>query len=122
MIRLAASLLLLSGSAFADDCVGSPDIVAACEEARVADDALNAAYRALLQRLDHPPAGMESHHAGAKASLIEAQRAWLKFRELDCAATFDLADGTSGSALAMSCEAMHARLRTEQLKAMTEGL
>jgi uncharacterized protein YecT (DUF1311 family) len=126
-MRPTLSLLLLalvgiSGRANAQECVGTPDDVAACNEAAVADEELNAAYRDLLAKLDNPSKVMSSHHAAARKSVIRAQRAWLTFREQDCAAVFDVADGSSKAALGISCEADHARLRAKQLREMANAL
>ena len=103
-------------------CDGPPDIVGACEELDAADAKLNSAYRNLLKILDNPPEGMAEHHKQAKKSVVQAQRAWLRFRDLDCSAVFDIADGTSKNPLSISCEAEHALLRAKQLEEMANGL
>jgi uncharacterized protein YecT (DUF1311 family) len=48
------------------------------------DRSLNAAYKALLQRLDEsdPTDGVD--YARARRLLVEAQRAWISFRDNDC--------------------------------------
>ena len=99
----------------------SQDFDSAAEEAAAADVKLNSAYRDLL-KLESPPPGMAGHHAQAKKSLILAQRAWLQFRDKDCAAVFDIADGTSKAALSVTCEAEHAAQRVNQLRDMANGL
>ncbi len=124
MIKFLAlsGFLFFSNVAFAEECIGSPDEIAACKEWQAADTKLNAAYRALIFSLDHPPSGMAEHHARAKKSVILAQRTWLQFRENDCAAVFDIADGSSRGPLSKSCEAQHSILRTAQLENMANGL
>ena len=104
------------------ECVGPPDVIAACQEADTADAELNKAYRELIKQLDSPPAGLEAHNAAAKKSLVAAQRSWLEFRKKDCLAVFDIADGTSRVALSVSCEAEHALVRAKQIRNMTNGL
>jgi len=73
-----------------------------------ADDALNAAYRRITARLAGKPAGR---------SLVEAQRAWIRFRGAEC----DLATSTSegGSIrpmLILSCMENLTRKRTAELE------
>ena len=103
-------------------CEGSPDIVVACEELEAAEAKLNLAYRNLLAKLDNPPAEMAEHHKQTKRSVILAQRAWLRFRDLDCSAVSDIADGTSRAPLSISCAAEHSLLRAKQLEEMVSGL
>ena len=114
--------LSLNAKQASASCEGSPDIVAACEELDAADAKLNLAYRNLLIKLDNPPAGMAEHHKQAKKSVILSQRAWLRFRDQDCSAVFDLADGTSKSSISVSCVAEHSLLRAKQLEEMASGL
>ena len=109
------------GPAFAA-CEEAPEIVSACKELDAADAALNTAYRNLLDALNHPPMGMVEHNSRAKQSVILAQRAWLKFRDLDCSAAFDIADGTSKNPLSIACEAEHNLTRAKQLQEMASGL
>ena len=115
------AIALVAGQTRAE-CVGPPDVIAACQEADTADAELNKAYRELIKQLDSPPAGLEAHNAAAKKSLVAAQRSWLEFREKDCLAVFDIADGTSRVALSVSCEAEHDLVRAKQLRNMANGL
>jgi uncharacterized protein YecT (DUF1311 family) len=110
-----------TGPVFAE-CEGPPDIVGACDELDAANSKLNAAYRKLLDDLDNAPPEMKEHHKSAKSSVIIAQRAWLKFRDSDCQAVYDIADGTSKTPLSISCEAEHDLLRAKQLEDMANGL
>ena len=119
--RIFVALALIAGQTRAE-CVGPPDVIAACQEADTADAQLNKAYRELIKKLDSPPAGLEAHNAAAKKSLVAAQRSWLEFRKKDCLAVFDIADGTSRVALSVSCEAEHALVRAKQLRNMANGL
>jgi len=115
------AIAVIAGQARAE-CVGPPDVIAACQEADSADAELNTAYRELIKQLDSPPAGLDAHNAAAKKSLVAAQRSWLEFRKKDCLAVFDIADGTSRVALSVSCEAEHALVRAKQLRNMANGL
>ena len=121
ILFLLFALSFNARQAFAS-CEGSPDIVGACEELEAADAKLNLAYRNLLTKLDNPQAGMAEHHKQAKKSVILAQRAWLRFRDQDCSAVFDIADGTSQGPLSLSCAAEHSLLRAKQLEEMASGL
>jgi uncharacterized protein YecT (DUF1311 family) len=112
---------LVAGQARAA-CVGPPDVIEACQEVDTADAELNKAYRDLIEQLDSPPTGLEAHNAAAKKSLVTAQRSWLEFRDKDCLAVFNIADGTSRVALSASCEAEHDLLRAKQLRNMANGL
>lgn len=54
-------------------------------QAEQEDRRLNKAYQALMQSLAAP----------RKESLIEAQRTWLRYRQLNCALYADLSNGSS---------------------------
>ena len=115
------AIVLVAGHARAA-CVGPPDVIEACQEVDTADAELNKAFRDLIDQLDSPAIGLEAHNAAAKKSLVAAQRSWLEFRDKDCLAVFDIADGTSRVALSASCEAEHDLLRAKQLRNMANGL
>ena len=53
---------------------------------RTADAKLNAAYRAITRRLTDDP---------ARRSLVEAQRAWIRFRDAECAFDTNIYEGGS---------------------------
>ena len=115
------SIATVTGQVHAE-CDGSPDVIAACQQADAADAELDKAYRELINQLESPPHGAEAHHAAAKKALVDAQRTWVQFREKDCMAVFDIADGTSRNALSVSCEADHDLARARQLRDMSNGL
>ena len=87
-----------------------------------AESELNRAFRELTAKLNQPGPGMSEHHAQAKKSLVRAQRAWLTFRDRDCDAVFDMADGTSKAALSTSCLAERDLQRAKELRDMANGL
>lgn len=73
--------------------------------AKAADDELNRAYRSLRMTLD-----------GRDRSLLaDAQRAWIAFRDAECA--FDLADkdGSGHNVAKLECLTRLTRARTKQL-------
>ncbi|MFN6976899.1 MAG: lysozyme inhibitor LprI family protein [Gemmobacter sp.] len=90
--RLAAlclAALLLSPAARADDCAGAADQASLnrCADAafRSADAALNAAYARLMAAVS----------ADGQAGLRRAQRAWIVWRDAQCA--FEAAGSAGGS-------------------------
>ncbi|QOT81229.1 DUF1311 domain-containing protein [Cupriavidus basilensis] len=105
---LPALLLCASFAALADEkllskqygaCMDRPDVTTAgmhdCIAAETArqDKSLNAAYKSLQQAL--PPA--------RKAQLLDAQRAWLKFRDANCSFQADPDGGTIAGVNASAC-------------------
>ncbi|MEI6559783.1 MAG: lysozyme inhibitor LprI family protein [Rhodospirillaceae bacterium] len=113
---LAAPLPGAAGSG--GDCAGAPGIEAmvTCAEAadQKADQRLNRSYAAARQALD---AG-----DGAKL-LLDAQRAWLKFRDADCRVVANQAHGGLLSRFLWSaCRADLTEARSTELDAQAKGL
>jgi uncharacterized protein YecT (DUF1311 family) len=79
-----------------------------------ADNALNAEYRGVLAKLNKPDWSKE------KQRLIESQRAWLSFRDKQCALMQELGGG-AGRATEMDCKAELTQERTAFLKRLSEG-
>ncbi len=79
-----------------------------CAEAKLSyrDDRLNRAYKALLTDLD----GLD------KRAAIDAQRAWLAFRDKDCAARADRFGSTAGPATESTCLTESTAHRAQQLE------
>lgn len=86
-------------------------------ELEAADRHLNRVYRRLLRQL---PADEPDHHP--RRALVEAQRAWIRFRDAECA----LAGETEGgirmwkSAQDIACQARMTRERVERLERLLE--
>ena len=78
-------------------------------ELKVQDAALNAAYRALVA--DMTP--------DQKAGLQKAQRAWIAFRDADCAARYSPDWGTISSITANMCVLQRTVERTLELEAFS---
>ncbi|HWR77330.1 MAG TPA: lysozyme inhibitor LprI family protein, partial [Thiobacillus sp.] len=76
-----------------------------------ADAKLNATYQRVMRGFSKPDQPGHIHYAEAKENLIEAQRAWIKYRDKDCYAVYALAVGASmRGQLSLQCK----RGRTEQ--------
>jgi uncharacterized protein YecT (DUF1311 family) len=120
MIRvtiLATLALLAAGPARAagENCAdaatqGAANACAARELAAV-DARLNAAYNQVIGRLKAEPA--------ARAALLDAQRAWLRFRDAECA--FATVNG-GGSVLPFLDARCQARLTGERLRQLRDYL
>ena len=86
---------------------------------QIADDDLNAAYadtRAAMREID---AGLPQDEQGAAANLLEAQKAWVIFRDANCTAEGYAWHGGSAEALVIyGCLARLTVSRTEDLQAM----
>jgi uncharacterized protein YecT (DUF1311 family) len=81
------------------------------------DKALNAAYGALLKRLDasDPTDGVD--YQAIKRQLVDAQRAWINFSQNDCNARYELyAGGTIRGAVYAGCMIAHTERRTNDLR------
>ena len=81
------------------------------------DKALNAAYGALLKRLDASDPADGVDYQAIKRQLVEAQRAWISFSKNDCDARYELyAGGTIRGAVYTGCMIAHTERRTNDLK------
>jgi uncharacterized protein YecT (DUF1311 family) len=121
IVRLAIVLLLLGTGALlapramaADSCDGATATQldldrCADRQYRAADRALNAAYKALSEKLAAEPA--------TRALLQRAERAWVAFRDAECAFATSASVGGSIQPMEWSlCLAGVTETRTAQLK------
>ena len=114
-MRALPALLLLSclaQPAAAQDCGVAQADMNACAGASFsrADADLNAAYRRITARLARDDA--------ARRALTEAQRAWVRFRDAECAfATADSEGGSIRPMLTAGCMEALTRRRTADLEA-----
>lgn len=76
-------------------------------ELKVQDARLNRAYQAAQKRMTLPR---------QKAALQKAQRAWIAFRDADCAAHLDADWGTISQVEAASCRLDHTARRADMLE------
>jgi uncharacterized protein YecT (DUF1311 family) len=118
-IYRAALLLSLTGAAgmaaaASTDCsnattTGAMEQCAATEQKAV-EAKLNTTYQRTLKAFD----GQED--AKAKQMLVEAQRAWIKFREADCKAVYQKwGDGTIRGLMYIGCMQQRAEQRIKEL-------
>lgn len=108
--------LLALADARAVDCanaVTTPDMnECAAREQKVVEAKLNRTYQQLLKDLNDPDS------AGTKKKLVAAQRAWVKFREADCAAVYEHhSGGTIRNLVYSGCMRGRAEQRITELEA-----
>ena len=97
-----------------DRCLASPDgqstmgmIACAGAELKLQDARLNRAYQAAMKRLDQPR---------QRAALQKAQRAWIAFRDADCASLYDQDWGSLSRIEANACMLDHTARRADALE------
>ncbi len=90
-------------SARAEKCGDAPDMATMNEclakPYRRADDQLNGLYQKLIERLKK--AGPD--WADTQTALVAAQRAWIAFRDAECALVGSKTDGSMNTAVTTSC-------------------
>ncbi len=127
MIAAAALLLLARAAEPCDDPQGQQQVDACAEHDRAAADARLAEQweetAAEMRRLDSAlPAGGDGQ-AGYYETLVEAQHAWLAYRDAECRSESFLARGAPAQASVEAlCKAYLTELRTEQLVVLITGL
>lgn len=96
------------------------------QDYEAADRALNAQWaitRASMKARDADWAqiGSADKRPGWFASLLEAQRGWLRYRDAHCALEgFEARSGSLEPLLVLTCKARLTRARTQQLKELAE--
>lgn len=81
------------------------------------DKSLNVAYKALLRRLDDSDRSDGIDYARARRLLVEAQRAWISFRDNDCSGRTVLYQrGSIRWEVYTECLIAHTERRTNELK------
>ena len=114
---IALAFGLIAGTASAApalDCNNAASTVdineCAAREKKAVEAKLNAAYQAALKALG------DGEGAAAKKALVLAQRAWIKFREADCHALYELwSDGTMRDVVSLNCMRRRAEQRIKEL-------
>ncbi len=117
ILLVATPCLFSTHSAFAVDCANadttSDMIECADKDYRIADQALNRAYGAFKKTVD----------AAGNELLLNAQRAWLKFRDANCNLAADQArGGTMAPLLQIGCMTGMTKDRTKELNELVKGL
>lgn len=77
-------------------------------EIKAQDARLNRAYKSDITDMAENPAG--------KAALLKAQRAWIAFRDADCATVRAVSGGTIASIYVQACYLDHTARRAEALE------
>ncbi len=116
--------VLASGVAFAapaPDCANASTTVqmtqCAAQDADAAETRLNAAYQQLVKQLTQPDTATDKY-SEMRQKLQAAQRAWIKFRDADCEAVYQVnASGSIRGLAALGCKRAHAEQRTKELQA-----
>jgi uncharacterized protein YecT (DUF1311 family) len=122
---ILGAMVLCGGAAFgqAGGCENAQDTVSmqAClqQEYKVADGALNAAYKAAMAHMQSIDADLPKADQGAAAALKSAQRAWIAVRDGTCKAEgYTWFGGSGRSILVQSCLVRQTQLRTDDLAAL----
>ncbi|UFH49374.1 lysozyme inhibitor LprI family protein [Pseudomonas sp. KNUC1026] len=123
LIRPALSAILLasacSAAQAAQDCSGAVSTVdmqeCAQKSLKAADADLNMSYQKLLKRLSGSSAPGEDN-AASRRKLINAQKAWIAFRDADCDAQYQAhIGGTLRGLVLLGCKQQHTEQRTKEL-------
>jgi uncharacterized protein YecT (DUF1311 family) len=133
MMRLssfAAAVVMMSIPALAQD---TPEVD--CDKAQTqvemnycahvdweeADAELNATYKVVRATLAERDSDLEPDEVKAGTRLLDAQRAWITYRDAHCeVASFSARGGSMQSMLYSGCLATMTRQRTKELTALTE--
>lgn len=130
-VRLLIVLLVLAafcplvadrGQAEPPDCTNAGSTVeinvCADKDYRAADEALNAVYKRVLERIADSGSEPPYDRAGWERTVREAQRAWIAFRDADCkgAVPMEWSGGTGTTAAVLGCLREKTEARTKDLK------
>ena len=98
------------------DAITTPDINQCAQtEFESVEKKLNETYRRVLKSLNKPDEEIVSY-SEIKRGLIEAQKAWVSFRQKDCDAYFTLhASGTIRTVMYIGCMQSHAEKRIKEI-------
>lgn len=95
----------------------------AARDSQAADKDLNAQYKQTREAVRNLDRDLDDALKGAEKALVEAQRAWVTFRDADCRLQgFQARGGTMEPLLVSSCLADKSRERTKQLKELADSL
>ncbi len=115
LIIVVTTALFVSEVALADDCAeaSSQQAMSICADQafKAADKELNTTYRQVTERLKDSP--------DTAALLVKAQRAWITFRDTQCAfLTSAAAEGSIYPMLVAQCRSEITQARTKDLTAL----
>ena len=114
--------MLFVGSALALDCQNATTTLdmneCAAREQKAVELNLNQTYQKALKHLQQADTETEKYSA-MRQKLIEAQRAWIKFREADCQSVYlQSGAGSIRNLMFTGCMQKHAERRIEDLTAV----
>ncbi|WP_409079692.1 lysozyme inhibitor LprI family protein [Pseudomonas sp. SG20056] len=121
---LAAGLLAFSIEAYAEpekniDCTNafSTQDIEQCASISLenTEKELNLTYKKLVNSLSQPNTEYDNY-TEYRRHLLTAQRAWIKFREADCAAQYEMhRSGTIRNSIYLACKEERAKQRIKEL-------
>lgn len=129
MMRLVLALLLMPLPAFAQEndvncaepATQSDMNFCANRAWQMADEDLNLAYGFAQTMMKQVDAALPEDQRGAEQALLEAQRAWLAFRDAGCKAEgYRVAGGSMQPMVVATCLERVTRARTEELRMLGE--
>lgn len=89
------------------------------QDFEVADAELNAAYKVARQHMRRLDQDLPDHLKGAADALLQAQRAWIPFRDAACAAEgFEFRGGSFEPVMVRTCKTALTQRRSEDLRLM----
>jgi uncharacterized protein YecT (DUF1311 family) len=117
--ELPQSFLCIEG--FVVDCRSSTSsrerLYCVSDDLKKADDGLNRLYQRTLKKLEKPN-DEYADYSNARRGLIEGQRAWVRFKKLDCDVPGYLnLKGSTQSNEVVACELRHTKNRIADLNA-----
>ncbi|EIK97665.1 hypothetical protein PMM47T1_04114 [Pseudomonas sp. M47T1] len=124
-LLLLTTLFIATGALAAahakPDCANASTTVqmtqCAALDADAAEAKLNSAYQALVKQLTQPDTATDKYSV-MRQKLQVAQRAWITFRDADCATVYQVnASGSLRGLAALGCKRAHAEQRTKELQA-----
>ena len=128
---VCGAILLVAGDAYAGDppldcknAVTQTDLnICAGRDYEAADKELNDQYKKTRATMVTWDSQLEGNLKGAEKALVKAQRAWIDYRDGQCAAEgFQARGGTLESMLVGQCKAKLTRQRTKELADLADGL
>jgi uncharacterized protein YecT (DUF1311 family) len=93
----------------------------AAQDYEAADVGLNAAYKAAQHAMRRLDADLPEDLKGASSALLQAQRAWIPFRDAACIVEgFQVRGGSLEPLFVMTCKTRLTRQRSAQLRQLIE--
>lgn len=128
---ICGAIFLMAGAVSAEDqpvdcknAVTQTDMnICAARDHEAADKELNAQYKKTRAAMVAWDAELEGDQKGAEKALLKSQRAWIDYRDGECAAEgFQARGGSLEPMLVSGCMAKLTRQRTKELADLADGL